>query len=148
MNPAIISGGTIHYGIPDECKVVFSGRFSKQSEINRVEQELKELFNTPYIEGTKVEYNIRDSFGGFEETKDNLELAAFVDEVSRQNGYGNVGHIFLGGGSDASGMAKAGIPLLCSCGVRGEWNHTDREYAVVNSMFERSKLWCAVIINI
>ena len=35
--------------------------------------------------------------------------------------------------------------VLCSCGVRGEWNHTDREYAVVESMYERTELWCMVV---
>ena len=51
----------------------------------------------------------------------------------------------LGGGSDAGNIAMMGVPVLCSCGVRGEWNHTDREYAVVESMYERTELWCMVV---
>ena len=38
-----------------------------------------------------------------------------------------------------------GVPTLCSCGVRGEWNHTDREYALVDSMYERVEMWSLVV---
>lgn len=53
----------------------------------------------------------------------------------------------LGGGSDAGHFAAMGSPTLCSCGVRGEWNHTEKEYAVVESMFQRSKLFAAAVIE-
>ena len=56
-----------------------------------------------------------------------------------------MGGIVLGGGSDAGNIAMMGVPVLCSCGVRGEWNHTDREYAVVESMYECTELWCMVV---
>lgn len=51
----------------------------------------------------------------------------------------------LGGGSDAGNMSMMGVPTLCSCGVRGEWNHTDREYALVDSMYERVEMWSLVV---
>ena len=57
-----------------------------------------------------------------------------------------MGEVVLGGGSDAGYIAEMGVPILCSCGVRGEWNHTDREYALVESMIERPKLWAAVVL--
>lgn len=33
-------------------------------------------------------------------------------------------------------------------GVKGEWNHTPREYAVVESLFERTKLIAACVMNL
>ncbi|MDV9703876.1 hypothetical protein RHG55_15180 [Clostridioides difficile] len=45
-------------------------------------------------------------------------------------------------------MTIANVPAICSFGVRGEWNHTSREYAVVDSMFERVKLISTVILNL
>ena len=73
-----------------------------------------------------------------------MALWSFCNEVSKENGYGEMGHVFLGGGSDAATTSQM-TPTLCSCGVVGEWNHTDREYAVVETMFTRAKLWCAVV---
>ena len=49
---------------------------------------------------------------------------------------------------DASYLTIANVPAICSFGVRGEWNHTSREYAVVDSMFERVKLISTVILNL
>jgi len=43
----------------------------------------------------------------------------------------------LGGASDAAYITMAEVPCLCSMGVKGEWNHTDREYALVDSAIER-----------
>jgi hypothetical protein len=34
---------------------------------------------------------------------------------------------------------------MCAIGVKGEWNHTPREYAVVESIFERAKLLIACV---
>ena len=41
----------------------------------------------------------------------------------------------------------AGVPTICSCGVRGQWNHTMKEYAVVDSIFDRSKMYVAAVAN-
>ncbi len=147
MNPAVISGGTLANAIPGECTLTFSGRFRYKKEIERVREELEELFNTPVIEGTSCEYTLTDPFGGFEDSEANMALWSFVNDVCREEGFPEVGHVFLGGGSDAQGIAEAGIPVLCSCGVRGEWNHTLREYAVVESMFERINMWANVLLH-
>ena len=66
MNPAVISGGTVANAIPGECTLTFSGRFRYKTEIERVKQELHELFSSSVIEGTTSEYTLTDQFGGFE----------------------------------------------------------------------------------
>ena len=145
MNPAVISGGTVANAIPGECTLTFSGRFRYKTEIERVKQELHELFSSSVIEGTTSEYTLTDPFGGFETSEQIMGLWKFVNDVCVKEGLHEVGHVFLGGGSDASGMAESGTPVLCSCGVRGEWNHTDREYASVSSMSERICMWTSVL---
>ncbi len=37
---------------------------------------------------------------------------------------------------------------ICSMGVRGEMNHTDKEYAVIESLYERTKLLTNVVLRI
>ena len=76
------------------------------------------------------------------------ELADFVSETSKACGFGEMGSVFLGGGSDAGFIQRAGTPVICSIGVQGQFNHSDREYALVESMFTRAKLLAAVISRI
>lgn len=147
MNVAIVNGGKVWSSVPDHCEVTFSGRFALNSEMERVLDEVDRLMKTTFVEGTTTHYEPPTNLllQVYEQSDENMALWKFCDEVSRENGYGAMGHVFLGGGSDAVQMAMAGTPTLCSCGVRGEWNHTDREYAVVESLFSRTKLWCAVV---
>jgi glutamate carboxypeptidase len=148
MNVAVVHGGKIWNSIPDQCDVEFSGRFSSASEQERVLKELREVITKPYIQGTTTAYKQGIMLGVFEQTKGNIALWKFCSERSKELGYGEMGHVFLGGGSDALCMQKAGVPTICSCGVLGEWNHTDREYAVVETLFTRAKLWCEVIMSL
>lgn len=148
MNVAIVHGGKIWNSIPDRCEVGFSCRFASNKEIERVQAAIAEIMAHTYIDGTTTEYTIGHAGVVFEPTDASMALWALCDKVSQENGYGAMGHVFLGGGSDAVSMSIVGTPTLCSCGVRGEWNHTDREYAVVESMFIRAKLWCAVVQRI
>ena len=146
MNSAIIRGGTVMNAIPDRCELEFSGRFPTLAEAERVRQGLTELFGQSTVEGTHSEFTLSPARAGMEVTEAGRKLRQFVDTVSRENGWPAVGEVVLGGGSDAGYIAEAGVPVLCSCGVRGEWNHTDREYAVVESRFERVRLWSAVVL--
>lgn len=145
INVAVVNGGTMWNSIPDRCEVTYSGRFALVSEMERVKKEMAELMAKTFVQGTSTEYNSGAEGGVYEQTEGNMKLWEFCSGVSREHGYGDMGHVFLGGGSDAGTLASAGVPTLCSCGVVGEWNHTDREYAVADTMFTRTKLWCAVI---
>jgi glutamate carboxypeptidase len=54
----------------------------------------------------------------------------------------------VGGGSDSAYLTKAGIPTLCALGVKGEFNHTVREWAAKDSLVERAKLLTALLTEI
>ena len=49
---------------------------------------------------------------------------------------------------EGGAIAAAGIPVLCSCGPIGEFNHNVREYAVVDSLFERAKIYALTVTEI
>jgi glutamate carboxypeptidase len=115
------------------------------AEYESVMKKLDEIIPVPYVKGTTTAYKHSAGILIFEQNDSAMALWEFCAGISRESGYGEMGHVFLGGGSDAAFIQKAGIPTLCSCGVLGEWNHTDREYAVVDSLYSRAKLWCGVI---
>ena len=53
--------------------------------------------------------------------------------------------VAVGGGSDSAHLTACGIPTLCALGVRGQFNHTEREWAEEESLFERTKLLMALL---
>lgn len=147
MTVAIVNGGQVINQIPGQCDVDFLCRFSSYAEKERVTRALSDIFAKPYIDGTTEEYQWADVVDIFEEKQQNLSFWKFVSGQAETLGM-KVGHVFLGGGSDAYCLSNVSVPTLCACGVRGEWNHTEREYAVVDSMYEYAKLWCTVISHL
>lgn len=148
INCGIVQGGKAWNIIPDECTIEFSGRFSKNSEIERVNNAITKFCSESVIEGTSSVYKPSTPLGVFEKNERNMALYKFCNQISKEYNYGELGHVFLGGGSDAVEISRENVPTNCSFGVLGEWNHTEREYAVVESMFTRSKLISAIILNL
>lgn len=145
MNVAVVKGGTLWNAVPDRCEVGYSGRFATMGEMARVREAIARLMKKTFVEGTTTDCQPgQESDGVFEQTGANLALWRFCSSVSSENGWGEMGSVVLGGGSDAITTSKV-TPTLCSCGVVGEWNHTDREYALVETLFARAKLWCMVV---
>lgn len=148
VNCGVIHGGTVANAIPALCQLNVDMRFRKQSELEKTLEAAKAICEKTFIEGTHTEYSYRIAMPAFETIPGVMELYELTKNVSETYGYGTPGKIFLGGVSDASYLTLAGVPALCSCGVRGENNHTDNEYAVVDSLYERTKLLSAVILHL
>lgn len=144
----IIEGGRINNSIPKECKISLDIRFDKVSEMKKIKESLKEICDKSYIDGTTTDLIFTSEMMPFETTEDVLNLHSFVNDISLNNNFGEIGFKKLGGGSDASYLTIAKVPTLCSCGVKGQWNHTVDEYAIVDSMFERTKLLSTIILNL
>ncbi len=148
ISPDVISGGTVPNGIPENCHLQVDVRYTRLEERDRVVEEMKKICAVPFIEGTTCALTYKEFMAPFATTPEGLRLADFVAAVSRDHGLGDMGQIFLGGGSDASYITIAGVPTVCSTGVRGQFNHTSKEYAEVESLYDRAKLFCAVVLNI
>ncbi len=144
----MIQGGTVSNSIPPVCSCTVDLRFGSVAERDRVIAALEEICRKTMVEGTSTEFEFREFMAPFDSSEEVLRLADFVGSISEEYGFGNMGRVFLGGGSDASFVLLGGTPCICSMGVVGQFNHSDREYAVVDSMFERAKLLAAVILRI
>jgi len=145
-NAGNIVGGTVVNSVPEYCKVNFDIRVKSQSEMDRIFKEVKEIMEKPVIEGTSVDYEIEKSGLVIYEANESVNnFFEFVNETAVENGFEKFGQTYLGGSSDAGNLMIKGTPSICAFGVRGEWNHTLREYAVVDSMFDRAKIIAASI---
>ena len=75
------------------------------------------------------------------------EGAGALCAFNMETGLEAVEKIALGGSSDAAYLTMAGVPTVCSCGTMGEWNHTVREYAMVDSLYQRAKLFAGALLR-
>lgn len=143
-----IQGGTVTNSIPPVCSCIVDLRFGSLAERQRVLDALEKICARQTVLDTSTRLELREFMAPFDASGGVQELADFVAETSREYGFGEMGNVFLGGGSDAGFIQRAGTPVLCSMGVRGQFNHSDREYALVDSMFQRAKLLAAVILRL
>lgn len=149
VTTSVIHAGENTSSIPDLCKVVFDVRFTNAKEGEYIAEYVDKVMNTAYIEGTVTEYykNLA-KLKAFDGEPQVMKLFNFVNEVAKENEFPEFGQIKLGGASDAGNIAASGIPVICSCGVIGEFNHNIREYAVVESLFDRSKIFALAVLEI
>lgn len=143
-----IEGGTVSNAIPAQCKVEVDIRFEKMDEMEKIKKKIEEICNVTHVDGTSTKWEIVSSMAAFETTDEVMKFYEFVNETSQKYGFGTMEGRKLGGSSDAAYINMVKTPVLCSFGVRGQWNHTVREYALVDSLFERAKLISTIILNL
>lgn len=140
VNCGVIGGGTVANAIPEHAFCKIDVRFSKPEGIGRVEHALKEIAKKQYVDHTTTKLSTIVKVASMERTKKADELFERAQEAAARYGLPAMKAISVGGGSDSAYLTQAGVPTLCALGVRGEFNHTEREYAVEESLFERTKL--------
>lgn len=148
VSVSVIKGGRIPNAIPKDCKIEIDIRFGKVGDMESIKQKINDICAKTYVEGTKTKVNYIAEMMAFETNENVLKFYDFVSQVCDENGFGEYGSRPLGGSSDASYLTISKVPTLCSFGVRGEWNHTEREYAIVESVFERAKVLSTIVLNL
>lgn len=143
-----IKGGTIRNAVPDRCSVEVDIRYEKTAESKRIQEKFAAICSKNHLDGTQTSFQYWESMPPFETTEKGKAFADYVADISSTHGFGEMGRICQGGGSDASNITIGGVPTLCSMGVVGEFSHTTREYAILDSLFERSKLLAAAVLRI
>jgi glutamate carboxypeptidase len=145
---ATIKGGTITNAVPKECIVGGECRFDTLDEMENFKKRFEAVCAKTHIDGTSTAFAYKGAFAAYEQSDQVLRFHKFVARTARECGLEAPGAKVLGGSSDASYIQMAGTPVLCSCGIIGQWNHTTREYALLDSMSPRGQLIASVILNI
>lgn len=148
VSVSIVEGGTINNAIPEKCRIEIDIRFEKLDEMEKIKNKIEEVCNKTYLDGTETEGKVLTSMAPYETTDGVLEFYEFCNKISKEYGFGDMDSKRLGGSSDAAYLTIGGTPALCSFGVKGQWNHTADEYALVNSLFERAKFISTIILNL
>lgn len=148
VNVGVITGGTAPNTVPDLCEVEIDIRFATYAEMDKAIKKFETICNTAYLEGTRTEYKRLNIMDVYERSPKNDALFDFVAAVSEKYGFGPRETNYRSGGSDAAYLSRAGVPTLCSCGVVGGSGHTIREFASVESIFNRAGMLAAVIVDL
>ncbi len=78
----------------------------------------------------------------------NMKLFDVYKSVYEEEGFGKPEPIMVGGGSDATYTTKVGVPTVCAVGVKGGLNHTVDEFADVESLFMRAKVFIGTVLKL
>ena len=146
VSATIINGGHHNSAIPDLCNFTVDIRANGKEEEGRVQKQIEAIIEKNYIDGTASEFTkFISKMPPFSETPDITKLFNFVNHTAEENGYPKFGKVVQGGVTDAGNIAQAGIPVLCACGVMGDFVHNTKEYGLVKSLFDRAVIFAAAI---
>ncbi len=141
INVGIGKGGISQSVIPDEAYAKMSVRCFNMDEAEKVMAEIRNIVNQSYVPNTKTTMiNEHFLYMPMETTAQVLKLFALVQEQGRKLGIDEIKGYIMGAGSDAAWPARIGVPVVCSMGPRGGFNHSDQEFIIVDSLVERAKL--------
>jgi glutamate carboxypeptidase len=146
FNPGVITGGRVANAVPDCASIAIDMRYLTALDRDKGIENLKQIANHIHVPGTSAELvNLRENMTVMEVTQGNLQLYNIVKQQGKLLGI-DIESKVGGGSSDSGWTVRAGTPTLCSMGAIGEFNHSDREYILIDSLVERAKL-LALSIN-
>ena len=143
-----ISGGTVVNAIPGFCKVEVDVRYLTTEQMESTLHEAKIISDTCYTDGCLCEMQVQENSIPMPQSEGNLRLFEAVARAAEKLGQQKLHPMGVGGWSDSNLIASLGIPVVCAMGVQGKGNHTQREYAVVESLFSRAKLAAAAVLEL
>lgn len=148
LNVGIIGGGTVPNACPENAWCVIDVRFRSAPELDRVRKGLYALENRCYVDKTATRITELFVFPAMERLRGTMLLLERANRIASEYGFPAMEARAVGGGSDSAALTSAGVPVLDALGVRGRRNHTADEYAEYESVFERTKLACALLAGL
>ena len=148
VNVGVISGGTVPNAIPENAWCRVDVRFKTMAGIERVEKAFEEITGETYIDGVTTACRCEVKMGAMERLASSEALFEKAQAVAAEAGLPAMKAIAVGGGSDSAYVTAEGVPTLCAMGVKGQYNHTVREWAEESSLTERAKLSAALLMKL
>lgn len=144
----VISGGVVSNAVPDFCRIEADCRVDYNKDLEELKTAIRAICEHLDVPNTRAEVEFPTEMPVFEKNEGNLNLLALYNESATEFGIEPFGPYHPGGCSDASYLAKAGIPILDSLGPEGDHAHTMQEYAVLDSLFTRTAMLVRTILKL
>lgn len=147
-NCGLISGGTGANVIPGQCSFQVGLRFIKNADFDEEMRNLETICADNHDARVKTDICIKGLFKAMETTEKTQALLALYQDACRGLKLPVPQGVRANGCSDASFVTLQGVPALCGVGVRGEFNHSLQEYALLSSLSEQVKKICTTILSL
>jgi len=144
ISVGVINGGTRSNIIPENVKAEIDLRCKTQADGLELIRRMQEICKQSIVPGTISSVQEVSYRPPFEKTEGNIELMRHMRRAGSHLGL-EIKEEFSGGGTDGNYTSVLGTPTIDSVGPEGGGEHTDDEYLIVESLFERTKLFAAFL---
>ena len=136
----IIQGGGVANIIPDHCAITVDVRVPRHADMEEAAHTVAEIAEKSYLGGTTAAVTPISKRPPMEKNPETMALFDKLLAVCQKYGLGSLTPVESGGGSDSCYTQAAGIPSICGMGACGEFCHTSKEYALIDSISLRAKI--------
>lgn len=148
FNIGTIEGGTVANATPAYAKIKCDLRYSDYKQLEAMKAKVAEIAARQYVPDTKTVFTSLAEFRNMQRVEGTQALFELVSAAAEDCGLPLPTPKAVGGGSDSAYTTAVGVPTICAIGVQGSRNHTPEEYAVVRTLFERAKLFAAIMARL
>ena len=148
FNVGVMQGGKTSTAVPDYAKIDIDVRYKDPDDLPWISEQLQAVGAKTNVDGTMTQVAFMEGIKPMKTNEGVLQLFELVKKTSEENGFGTPYAKYVGGASDSAYSIIAGVPTVCSMGVKGGRNHSPEEFAAVDSLFERAKLMIACVLNL
>ncbi len=143
-NCGVISGGTAPNTVAEQCSFSVDIRFANAEQLRYAEAELGRIIDTVYVPGCSSESRLISLRPAMELCERNIKLLERINEINSEVGIPALTVRTEPSGSDAAYATVAGIPAIDNIGVVGDFIHSTREYAELDSLRYSARQLAAV----
>ncbi|MHB8910215.1 MAG: M20/M25/M40 family metallo-hydrolase [Syntrophales bacterium] len=145
VNIGLAAGGVVPNSVPEEAWATIDVRSPNAQGFAFFRSRLDELLSRRRAEGMELAVEAVGEVPVMEATEGNKALFAVIAGEARRLEIPVVEQ-FRAGASDGSTIAAAGTPVVDGLGPIGAYDHSDREYLVRESLFQRSALFALSLV--
>ena len=136
----IIEGGDVPNIIPEHCAVTVDVRVPRHGDMAEAERTVTEIAEASFLGGTCATVTRISKRPPMEKKPETMVLFNKLLAVCHKYGLGSLTPVESGGGSDSCYTQAVGIPSICGMGACGGFCHTNKEYALIESISTRAKI--------
>lgn len=144
-NCGVIKGGSVANTVAGECSVIVDVRIKTNKEGEWIKNRLKEITDTVYVKGCSSTIELVSYRVPMEIKDKNIALLDRINEIFEENGLSHLEEGFSRGGSDAADVTNYGIPCVDCVGLHGNYIHSVKEEAYLDSLNDSAKRLASVI---
>ena len=144
-NCGTINGGTVPNTVPEKCVFSLDTRFKTEEQYEEICELVQKVAKEKSILKTDCTVRELSRRPSMPKSKKNYDLLNDVNKIFKNTGLEELKTVIAFGGSDASYITLAGIPVIDSIGVVGDKVHSKDEYILLDKFSLATKRVAAFI---